>query len=229
MSNFPQKTSRKKSLSSKNRILELDFLRGLAVLGMIAFHYYYMLDFYGISKFTKNDRKPNIEYECELFYEFLIQLRDLFPKALIVWKYGNHEERWDSYLKGAAPLLYMIGTETLEDYLPVRDLDVHVIKDKRRIVAGDLNILHGHEFWGSSGQVNPARTMFLKARTNVLVNHFHRSSAHKGNDLNGKQIRSYSLGAMCGVQDYSPYGDQDCSFGYLVTIDGQTWVQVREV
>lgn len=32
----------------KKRFLELDFLRGLAVLGMIIFHFFFILDFYGI-------------------------------------------------------------------------------------------------------------------------------------------------------------------------------------
>jgi uncharacterized membrane protein len=37
-----------KTIKKKNRILELDFLRGLAIIGMIAFHFYYFLDFYGL-------------------------------------------------------------------------------------------------------------------------------------------------------------------------------------
>ncbi len=46
-----QKISKtQKLLSQKGRILELDFLRGIAVLGMVAFHYYYALDFYGIQQ-----------------------------------------------------------------------------------------------------------------------------------------------------------------------------------
>jgi hypothetical protein len=127
------------------------------------------------------------------------------------------------------PLMYGIATDNLDDYIPVNELNITVIKDKRRIVAGDLNILHGHEYSGGSGQVNPARAMFLKARANVICNHFHRSSSHKGNDINGKVIRAYSLGAMCARQDYSPYGDQDCSFGYLKIINKVCWVQNREV
>lgn len=48
---MPKKISKtQKLLSQKGRILELDFLRGLAVLGMVAFHYYFALDFYGIQQ-----------------------------------------------------------------------------------------------------------------------------------------------------------------------------------
>jgi len=188
-----------------------------------------MIDMYQISRFAKDGRKPNVEYDIELFYQFLIDLRATFPNALIVWKMGNHEERWDNYLKNNAPLLSMIGTMGIEDHIPVHELNVIVVKDKRIIKAGDLNILHGHEFNGGAGNVNPARAMFLKARANTLVNHFHRSSSHKGNTLDGGQIRTYSLGSMCAVQDYSPYGEQDCSFGYISVIDGIAWIQNREV
>ena len=188
-----------------------------------------MVDMYQVSRFTKDGRKPHIEYELEMFYDFLKNLRDTFPNALIIWKFGNHEQRWDTYLKNQAPLLYMVGTESLEDYFPLGALNIMVIKDSRRIVAGDFNILHGHEFGGGTGNVNPARTMSLKAKANTLVSHFHRSSSHKEIDVNGKVSRYYSLGAMCSRQEYMPYGNQDCSFGYIVVIKGTAWFQNREV
>jgi len=188
-----------------------------------------MVDLYQISRYSKDGRKPNVEYELEMYWQFLIDLRETFPNALIIWKFGNHEERYDNYMKNNAPLLDMIATESLEDYYTLGYVNVIVVKDKRRIVCGDLNILHGHEFTGGAGSVNPARAMFLKARANVLVNHFHRSSSHKGNDLNGKQIHTFSLGGMCSPQDYLPYGDHDCSFAYLRVVKGVTFVNNREV
>jgi len=187
------------------------------------------IDNYHSSRFTKDPKKPDLDYELEMFWQFLIDLRDVFPNAKIIWKFGNHEERYDTYWKQYAPLLYAPGSEKLDDYLPLGDLNVEVVKDKRRITVGDLNILHGHEYTGGAGQVNPARGMFLKARCNTLVNHFHRSSSHKGRTTNGDIIRCYSLGSMCAPQDYSPYGDQDCSFGYLHTVEGVTYVNNREV
>ena len=188
-----------------------------------------MIDMYQISRFAKDGRKPGVEYDIELFYQFLIDLRATFPNALIVWKMGNHEERWDTYLKVNAPLLNMIGTQGIEDHIPVNELNIVVVKDKRRIIAGDLNIMHGHEFGGGSGSVNPARAMSLKAKANTLVNHFHRSSSHKEIIYGEKELRYYSLGSMCAPQDYMPYGNQDCSFGYIVIINGIAWVQNREV
>lgn len=188
-----------------------------------------MLDMYQLSKFTKDGRKPNVEYELEMYWEFLINLRETFPNALIIWKFGNHEMRWDAYLKINAPLLFDIDTSGLENYYPLGSLNIKVIPDKRRILAGDLNILHGHEFGGGVGNVNPARTMSLKAKANTLVNHFHRSSSHKEVDVNGNVSRYYSLGAMCARQEYMPYGNQDCSFGYIVVIKGKAWVQNREL
>lgn len=48
--NLKKKSKAQKILSHGGRILELDFMRGLAVLGMIVFHYYFTLDFYGIQQ-----------------------------------------------------------------------------------------------------------------------------------------------------------------------------------
>ncbi len=187
-----------------------------------------MIDLYQISRFTKDGRKPNVEYDIELFYQFLVDLRASFPNALIIWKFGNHEERWDTYLKNNAPLLYMTGTNALDDTMPLGDLNIQVIKDKRRIICADLNILHGHEYGSGAGQVNPARAISLKSHSNMLVNHFHRSSQHKVSNF-GKVTHYNSLGAMCVAQDYNPYGQQDCSFGWLQVEDGVCWVQNREV
>lgn len=187
------------------------------------------IDSYHLSRFTKDSRKPSIEDECDMFYQFLLDLREVFPRALIIWKFGNHEDRWDIYLKTAAPLLSMVATERLEDYIPVNELNVIVVRDKRRIVAGDLNILHGHEYGVGRGAVNAARTMFLRAKSNTLVNHFHNSSSHKGRTLDGEIIRTWSMGSMCSQQDYNPYGDQDNSFGYIQIKNGVSYVTNWEV
>lgn len=186
------------------------------------------LDMYQDSRFTKDSRKPSIDYEIELFYQFLIDLRETFPNKLIIWKFGNHEERYDTYWKTSAPNHYS-HAGSLDEAVLTPELNIIVVKDKRRIVAGDLNILHGHEYGSGAGSVNPARAMFLKARVNTLVNHFHRSSSHRGLDLNGNVTRVWSLGSSCARQDYSPYGDQDNSFGYLEIVNGKTFVTVREV
>ncbi len=44
-----------KNIKKNSRILELDFLRGLAVLGMIAFHFYYFLNFYGLQQHSMGE------------------------------------------------------------------------------------------------------------------------------------------------------------------------------
>lgn len=187
-----------------------------------------MVDLYQDSRYTKDGRKPNLEYELDMFYQFLIDLKATFPNALIIWKFGNHEERYDTYWKNNAPLHYAMGTEALDDYIPCRELGIVVVKDKRRIESGNLVILHGHEYGSGAGNVNPARAMSLKSHSNMLVNHFHRSSMHKVSDF-GIVTRYFSLGSMCMPQDYSPYGQQDNSFGYLRVVDGVTYVENREI
>jgi predicted phosphodiesterase len=130
-------------------------------------------DFFSVSRYEKDPTKRKLSEELLNLRQFLKAIRDGFPKAKIIFKLGNHEERWESYLAVKAPEL--IGVEDFEFHKILRtdELDIQVVGEKRPILLGKLFVIHGHEFMRSSiaAPVNPARGFFLRAQTHVLGGH----------------------------------------------------------
>jgi hypothetical protein len=64
------------------------------------------LDFALISKHENNTTKHSVKYELDCAKVFLKGLREMFPKALIIYKYGNHDLRFDKWIRLKAPVGY---------------------------------------------------------------------------------------------------------------------------
>jgi hypothetical protein len=60
-------------------------------------------DFYAISRWEKAPGKRNFRRELEAVRGLLAWLRQEFPAIPIVFKSGNHEERWRAWLWQHAP------------------------------------------------------------------------------------------------------------------------------
>jgi hypothetical protein len=54
-----------------------------------------ILDAYQASDFQRDPRQRGLKYEIDVTRDFLSQLRKLFPKTRIIYKVGNHEERYE--------------------------------------------------------------------------------------------------------------------------------------
>ena len=177
-------------------------------------------DYYGISRFIKDPRKRNLNYELDLTKQFLRELRAFFPDKQIYYKEGNHEERWENYLKVAAPVLLDINEFQLDVILQLASLGIIYVKNKKLIKFGKLNILHGHEYKGGGGGVNPARWLFLRTSANSCCGHFHRISQHIERDVAGKQIGCWSMGCLSDLNpEYMPFNNWSQGFGYGEILD----------
>ena len=84
---------------------------------------------------------------------------------------------------------------TLADTLGLRSLGIEYIDHGMGISAGKLRIVHGHEIGGSG--VNVARSKLLKAKTNVLFGHHHRTQEHSQTDMDGNGTGSWAVGCLC--------------------------------
>lgn len=157
-----------------------------------------LIDFHQQSRFEKDPRARSTKQEFEAVRQFCKSLRDNFPKARIIFKYGNHDERWEKWLYVKAPEIFDVEEFQLEFLLKLTELNIEVVKEKRLIRIGKLNVLHGHELQGSGG-VNPARATFLKTIDNVLIGHVHRSSQHTEPTMSGNVIVTTSQGCLCGL------------------------------
>ena len=158
-------------------------------------------DFYAISRYTKDPRKRNFKAEVSATREMLAWIRSQFASIPIVFKAGNHEERWNHWLWQHAPEISDEKRMGLDQWLDMDDHGIEFIEDQRPIMAGQLPILHGHEEGkGISAPVNPARGSFMRLHHTSLKGHCHRTSAHSEPDMFGREIVTWSTGCLCDLR-----------------------------
>lgn len=178
-------------------------------------------DFFSISRFDKNPTKSKLKKEIDLTRQFLGWLRQRFPRARILYKFGNHDEWFDKYLWRKAPELYELDEHMRLEHFLTRATatqpaieGIEFLTNQERITAGHLDILHGHELGKGSiaPPVNPARGFFLKTMECTLAGHLHRTSQHQERSSKGKQVACWSTGCLCGLwPDYAKINKWDHS------------------
>jgi predicted phosphodiesterase len=169
------------------------------------------IDFYQLSRFDKDPNARDAIQELKDFSQLLVWLRQQFPKARMILKEGNHDERWSRYIWAAAPALadlpqlrlnaaiaHYMG-EITGDEGPIQSHGWEYVSDQRPVLAGRLPILHGHEIRASS-PVNPARGAWLKTSHTVLIGHLHTTSQHTQPDMFHKETATFSTGCLCGLR-----------------------------
>lgn len=174
------------------------------------------LDCYALSRYEKDPRKRRFAEELELCR----QLLDVFKKEFdcpMYFKLGNHEERYEAYLRTKAPELLGCADFTLDALLRFGEKGITLIQDMRIIKAGQLNILHGHEFGRSVfSPVNPARGYYMRAKASVICGHNHQTSEHTENNLEGKVVTTWSTGCLCEMHPmYMPINKWNQGFAFV--------------
>jgi hypothetical protein len=158
-------------------------------------------DFYAISRWTKNPRHRNFKSEVEQTRQLVSWIRQEFPAIPVVFKTGNHEERWTHWLWQHAPEISDEPEMGLATWLRLDQHDIVLVEDQRPILAGKLPILHGHEKGkGISAPVNQARGAFLRLHHTVLEGHGHRTSGHCEPDMWGSEVFCWSTGCLCDLR-----------------------------
>lgn len=157
-------------------------------------------DFYSISQWQKDPRLRNFAAEIKVVLVLLEWLRAQFPKARIIFKEGNHDERWDSYVHRNAPDLAGVSDISLRRLLRLKEHGIEYVGDKRPIKAGKLYILHGHEWRKTfAPPVNPARGLFLRAKDCCLAGHWHQPSSHVENTVGHRLISCWTQACLCDL------------------------------
>jgi len=152
------------------------------------------IDFYGLSRFQKDPRKRSVAHELQALNEFLDVLQQF--EAKIIYKLGNHDERYEHYLMHKAPELLGIPEFKFENLLKARERKMDVVGEKRIIKANKLNIIHGHEYPSVFSPVNIARGLYMKGKVSAMQGHNHQTSEHTETDMNGKSVTAWSLGCL---------------------------------
>jgi predicted phosphodiesterase len=199
-------------------------IKGVLILGDF-------LDAHEISRHDKDPSATRYVEEIEAGKKCLAWLRGKFPGARIVFKCGNHDARLERYIIEKAPALIGLEGLSLPDLLHLKDHGVEMVNDRRVLALGKLNLIHGHEYRGGSGCVNPARWIYLKARSVVMIGHFHRTSEHHSRNIRGKAEAAWSLGCCCSLSPYwLPINDWNHGFAFVdVHSAGDFFVDNRRV
>lgn len=146
--------------------------------------------------------KRDLDREIELFIDFLDLLEKEFKGKRIVYKMGNHEQRIPRYLQSQAPALMGIPLATMDAVFGLEARGIDTVDHAEMVMAGRLPILHGHEVArGFSRAVNPARGLFLRAKSWAMCGHFHTTSEHTERSIRNKLLTCWSVGCL---SDLSP-------------------------
>lgn len=176
-----------------------------------------IMDCFSLSRWEKDPRKRDFPAEVRAGRQLLGTIRDAFPDARIVYKEGNHEERFSSYLRLKAPELLGLPEFTWESVFELDDLNIEWVSDKRPLRIGKLNVIHGHEYrFAISNPVNPARGYYLRGQCHCLGGHFHQHSEHSQKNLEQKVVSTWSTGCLCDMHpDYAPLNNWSQGFAFV--------------
>lgn len=176
-----------------------------------------IIDCYHLSSFEKDPKKRSFKYELDMLKNFFIQLRELFPTQRIIYKIGNHEERYERYILQRVPEFLDMDMLKFENVIKAKEFGVEVIGNKRVMKVGKLNILHGHEMKsGIISPVNIARGFFMRTKSSTLGGHHHRTSEHIEQNLNGEIIGCFSTGSLCDLTPaYMPINSWNHGFALV--------------
>lgn len=168
--------------------------------------------------------------EIELGKQLIAWLRSRLPAARLVMKEGNHEGRLIRTILRDAPALMGLEGVDMPSFLKLANYGVEWVQDKRIVTLGKLNVIHGHEYRGGGG-VNPARWLYLKARSVALCGHFHRSSEHHSRDIRDEHDAAWSVGCACHLHPrWLRLNDWNQGFAFVsVEADGYFVVENKRV
>ena len=192
-----------------------------------------VLDSHEVSRHDKDPTAPRYVSEVETAKQFFAYLRGQFGgRAAVAFKAGNHEERLEAYVVQRAPALFGLEGLDLPSLLHLKGYGVEWVADRRVVHLGKLNVLHGHEFPGGvSSPVNPARGLYLKARSVALCGHHHRVSSHGDKDIRQRVQQAWSVGCACQLHPkYLPLNQWQHGFALVeVARDGTFVVDNKQV
>jgi hypothetical protein len=185
-----------------------------------------IMDCYRQSSFQPDPRRRNTKGELKLTKEFLSILRSKLPNSRIIYKFGNHEKRWEDYLKNKAPELLEIDEFHLNMLLGLNGMGIDYLPQDKYAVAGYLNILHGHELGKTFGiPANPARWLYTKLKGNAAIGHLHVTSSHSESSINKSEHATFTIGCLCGLNpEYFPTAFVKWNHGFAhVEMDGDNF------
>lgn len=174
-----------------------------------------IMDCYKASVFRQDPTVDDLNIERDKTKQFLLELKKIYSKAKIYYKFGNHEKRFVDILKIKAPEFFGFSEFRLEILLGLFEMGIEYIEEKRFIILNnDLNILHAHEYKNAiTSPASPARTLFLRTNATSLCNHYHQTSEFTKPKIDGKVTTTWSVGCLSHLHpEYMPLNNWNHGF-----------------
>lgn len=189
-----------------------------------------LLDFYNLSRFDKDPEERTSTWEdIKIMLGFIDNVREAFPDTALIYKFGNHDERYENYIKqnckeifdfAVLSMDYLINSfgKNDEERLIASKRKVTIVTGKRVVKLGKLNIVHGHEFGKSIfSPVNPARGLYLRAKASCICGHHHQTSEHIESDINNSITGCWSVGCLSDLHPaYMPINKFNLGFARVI-------------
>lgn len=168
-----------------------------------------LMDFYKLSRFSKDPKGRDPEEEIDMCREFLGNLRSVCPNAEIYYTIGNHETRLTKYILDNAP--YIVGlVENVFDLLKVDEFNV--IGCSSLLVNDTFMFKHGTRLGNKSGlsAIKELEAHYLSGATG----HTHRLAKFTTRK-SGKRFVWFETGCLCTL-DPEYMVQPDWQQGYVV-------------
>jgi predicted phosphodiesterase len=154
-------------------------------------------DFYSVSSYEKDPLKPRFESELAHCREMLAEFRESYSGA--TWfLVGNHEERYENYIRRNAPALATFKGIGFEAIMGLGELDIEYYAAGFFPSFGRLLLCHGHKI--RTGGQNPARSALLSVGDNVLFGHVHRATMAFSTSYNGETHGAWSNSCLSSMR-----------------------------
>lgn len=159
-----------------------------------------LIDCMDISSFDKPlEKHPNLKEEIEEARFFLLKLRSAAPRARIIYIFGNHSYRLQSYISKNARELHGLKGLTLEEQLGCKDLDIDVVNNGTKenyYQYGKLWIGHFDRVNKHSGMT--AKNLLEDKGVSIIQGHTHRLGSSYKRDFDG-QKGAWESGCLCDL------------------------------
>jgi hypothetical protein len=177
-------------------------------------------DFYAISRWIKDPKKRDFRGEITAATQLLAWLRQEFPGVPIIFKSGNHEERWRHWLWQHAPEISDDPRMGLDQWLDSRSTASSWSKTNGRSCAVSCRSCTAtRKAKASAARSTRHAVRFLRLLHTVLEGHGHRTSGHAESDMWHRETFCWSTGCLCDLTpEYARVNRWNWGFA-TVTVD----------
>lgn len=174
-----------------------------------------LLDFYRLSRFTKDPSGKDPAEEIEMCREFLHRLRNI-TEVPIYYTIGNHETRLEKYILDQAPMIACLMDNVFQ---VIKTDDINIVGCSRLTINDNFVFEHGTRLGSKTGlsAIKELEAHYLSGATG----HTHRLARYSTRK-SGKRFTWLETGCLCDLSpEYMIDPDWEQGFGIVEFKNGR--------